>query len=145
MGSRGGYHGCPMGRIPKPPGPQGTLGPLGPQGLIGPQGLMAPQGTQGSGSMAWIWFFSMVVEGAGRLLGGFKLLRPANNPPSRSQQGGEGEGSPSPWWLLAGGWRHREWLGGTEAQSQSSTRHEARGLGGFSFFGHFLFLGLEKT
>ena len=54
MGSRGGYHGCPMGRIPKPPGPQGTLGPLGPQGLIGPQGLMAPQGTQGSGSMAWM-------------------------------------------------------------------------------------------
>ena len=51
MGSRGGYHGCPMGRIPKPPGPQGTLGPLGPQGLIGPQGLMAPQGTQGSGFM----------------------------------------------------------------------------------------------
>ena len=53
MGSRGGYHGCPMGRIPKPPGPQGTLGPLGPLGLIGPQGLMAPQGTQGSGVMAW--------------------------------------------------------------------------------------------
>ena len=49
MGFQGGYHGCPMGRIPKPPGPQGTLGPLGPQGLIGPQGLMAPQGTQGSG------------------------------------------------------------------------------------------------
>ena len=57
MGSRGGYHGCPMGRIPKPPGPQGTLGPLGSMDLIGPEGLMAPQGTQGSGSMAWIWFF----------------------------------------------------------------------------------------
>ena len=27
--------------------------------------------------------------------------------------------------------RHREWLGGTEAQSQTSTRPEARGLGGF--------------
>ena len=52
MGSRGGYHGCPMGRIPKPTRPQGTLGPLGPLGLIGPQGLMAPQGTQGQGS--WI-------------------------------------------------------------------------------------------
>ena len=50
----GSQDGCPMGRIPKPPGPQGTLGPLGPQGLIGPQGLMAPQGTQGSGSMAWM-------------------------------------------------------------------------------------------
>jgi len=54
MGSRGGYHGCPMGRIPKPHGPQGTLGPQGPLGLIGPQGLigplgpMAPQGAQGS-------------------------------------------------------------------------------------------------
>ena len=33
--------------------------------------------------------------------------------------------------LVAVGWRHREWLGGTEAQSQTSTRHEARGLGGF--------------
>ena len=54
MGSQGGYLGCPMGRIPKPPGPQGTLGPLGLMGLIGPQGLMAPQGTQGSGSMAWM-------------------------------------------------------------------------------------------
>ena len=70
MGSQGGYHGCPMGRIPKPPGPQGTLGPLGPMGLIGPQGLMAPQGTQGSGSMAW--------------MRRSKWLRPANDSPSRA-------------------------------------------------------------
>ena len=41
-------HGCPTGRIPKPPGPQGTLGPLGTMGLIEPQGLMAPQGIQGT-------------------------------------------------------------------------------------------------
>ena len=74
MGSRGGYHGCPLGRIPKPPGPQGTLGPLGPMGLIGPQGLMAPQGTQGSGSMAWM----RRSEG----------LRLANSGPSRAA--GEG-------------------------------------------------------
>ena len=70
MGSQGGYHGCPMGRIPKPPGPQGTLGPLGPMGLIVPQGLMAPQGTQGPGSIAWM-----------RRSG---LLRPANNRPARA-------------------------------------------------------------
>ena len=118
MGSRGGYHGCPMGRIPKPPGPQGTLGPLGPQGLIGPQGLMAPQGTQGSGSMAWIWFFSMVVEGARRLLGGFKLLRPANNSLAWGLQGGEGEGSPP--------------LGGRRSEAQGvageAQRHRARCL-----------------
>ena len=74
MGSRGGYHGCPMGRIPKPPGPQGTLGPLGPMGLIGPQGLMAPQGTQGSGSMAWMRRSSR--------------LRGANNAPSRAAKEG---------------------------------------------------------
>ena len=74
MGSRGGYHGCPMGRIPKPPGPQGTLGPLGPQGLIGPQGLMAPQGTQGSGSMAW--------------MRRSKWLRTANSTPSRAAREG---------------------------------------------------------
>ena len=59
-----------MSRIPKPPGPQGTLGPLGPMGLIGPQGLMAPQGTQGSGSMAW--------------MRRFKRPRPANNHLSRA-------------------------------------------------------------
>ena len=49
MGTHGGYHGCPLGMIPKPPGPQGTLGPLGPLGLIGPQGFMARLGTQESG------------------------------------------------------------------------------------------------
>ena len=27
MGSQGGYHGCPMGRIPKPPGPHWDSGP----------------------------------------------------------------------------------------------------------------------
>ena len=62
MGSLVGYHGCPMGRIPKPPGPQGTLGPLGPQGLIGPQGLMATRGTQGSGSMAWMLGQRKVIQ-----------------------------------------------------------------------------------
>ena len=45
MGSRGGYHGCPMGRIPKPPGPQGTLGP---QGTVGPQGTLGPHGPPGN-------------------------------------------------------------------------------------------------
>ena len=78
MGSRGGYHGCPMGGIPKPPGPQGTLGPLGPMGLIGPQGLMAPQGTQGSGSMAWMRRST-------------RLWR-ANNEPSRAGREGVGGG-----------------------------------------------------
>ena len=50
MGSRGGYHGCPMGRIPKPPGPQGTLGPLGPLGLLGPWASWTPgpHGTPGN-------------------------------------------------------------------------------------------------
>ena len=33
MGSRGGYHGCPIGRIPEPPVPQGTLGPHWTSGL----------------------------------------------------------------------------------------------------------------
>ena len=78
MGTHGGYHGCPMGRIPKPPGPQGTLGPLGLQGLIGPQGLMAPQGTQGSGSMAWMWRSN--------------LLWPANGALSRAGSEGVGGG-----------------------------------------------------
>ena len=44
MGSQGGYHGYPMGRIPKPPGPHGTLGPhrtLGPHGTPGPHGPWA--------------------------------------------------------------------------------------------------------
>ena len=122
MGSRGGDHGCPMGRIPKPPGPQGTLGPLGPLGLNGPQGLMAPQGTQGSGSMAWIWFFSMVVEGARGLLGGFELLRSANRWPARCLQGGEGEGSPPLWDRRLEAWRQ---------DIAASTRPEARGLGGY--------------
>ena len=76
MGSRVVYHGCPMGRIPKPPGPQGTLGPLGPLGLIGPQGLMAPQGTQGSGSMAW--------------MRRSEWLRPANRAPARTDRVGVG-------------------------------------------------------
>ena len=78
MGSQGGYHGCPMGRIPKPPGPQGTLGPLGPQGLIGPQGLMAPQEIQGSGAMAW--------------MRRSKWLRSANSAPSRAVREGVGGG-----------------------------------------------------
>ena len=86
MGSQGWYHGCPIGRIPKPPGLQGTLGPLGPQGFIGPQGLLAPQGTQGSGSMAWMRRSTR--------------LRSANNAPSRAGSippTREGENS-SPTW-----------------------------------------------
>ena len=106
MGSQGGYHGCPMGRIPKPPGPQGTLGPLGPLGLIGPQGLMASQGTQGSGSMAWMWRS--------------KGLWPANSAPSRPARGRVN----LPQQLVG----LEDWRACT--YEPASTRPEARGLGG---------------
>ena len=43
-GIPGGFHGWPIGRIPKPPGPQGTLGP---QGTIGPHWTLGPHGTPG--------------------------------------------------------------------------------------------------
>jgi len=36
MGSQGGYHEYPMGRIPKPPGPHETLGPHVTPGAHGP-------------------------------------------------------------------------------------------------------------
>ena len=63
-----------------------------------------------------------------------KSLRPANSPPSRSLQGGEGEGSPP---LVVGDLRFRgteaKWSwGGTEAVVPS-TRPEARGLGGLLY------------
>ena len=44
MGSQGGYHGCPIGKIPKPHG-QGTLGP---QGTFGPHWTPGPHGSPGN-------------------------------------------------------------------------------------------------
>ena len=67
--------------------------------------------------------FSMVVEGARGLLDGFELLRSANKWPARCLQGGEGKGSPPLWDRRLEGWRQ---------DIASSTRPEARGLGGLS-------------
>ena len=55
-----------------------------------------------------------------------------SEPPTTLRAGASREGKgrvPLP--LVAVDRRNREWLGGTEAQSQPSTRHEARGLGGY--------------
>ena len=54
-----------------------------------------------------------------------------SDPPTALRAGASREGKgrvPLP--LVVVDRRHREWLGGTEAQSQTSTRPEARGLGG---------------